>query len=116
MAKKRDKRKGKKPDHSKRMKGNENARTGRGKLFEKALRKALQEYAYMLNPEENGGKIRPGEAADFLAKKVVGLAVRAEDPDQFLRLFKEVMDRIDGKPKQSVVGADDGPVQIDKSA
>jgi hypothetical protein len=76
--------------------GNQNA--AQGKLWNAAIRRALGK------PSRVEGKV----ALDELAEKLVELAMAGE-----IAALKEVGDRVDGKPAQSVEvgGADGGPVQ-----
>lgn len=75
--------------------GNKNA--AKAKVWEGALRSALAQFS-----NKDAG-IKKGEALRKVAEVVVGRAL-AGDKDA----WKEIGDRLDGKPAQAIVGADGG--------
>ena len=75
--------------------GNKNA--AKAKAWEGALRAALAQY------ENKDAKIKKGEALRKVAETVVAHAI-AGNKDA----WKEIGDRLDGKPAQAIVGADGG--------
>lgn len=79
--------------------GNQNA--VKAKAWEGALRAALAQY-------EDKGKVKKGEALRKVAEAVVQRAL-VGDKDA----WKEIGDRLDGKPAQAITGADGGPVQVE---
>ncbi len=48
-----------------------------------------------------------GKSLDTIAKKLIAKAVAGD-----LLAIKEIGDRLEGRPQQSIVGADDGPLTI----
>lgn len=80
--------------------GNQNAK--KAKAWEGALRSALAQY------ENTEAGVRQGDALRKIAEVVVTKAL-AGDKDA----VKEIGDRLDGKPAQSITGADGGPVQLE---
>lgn len=75
--------------------GNQNA--AKGRLWAAAINRALEKRA-------NGDKVK---ALEELAER---LLLQAESGD--LQALKELGDRLDGKPKQTVGGDEDAPLQM----
>jgi hypothetical protein len=78
--------------------GNNNA--GKGKAWSGALRAALAQYKAKGVPE--------GQALRKLAEKVVAQALEGNKD-----AWKEIGDRLDGKPAQAITGEDGGPVTVE---
>lgn len=76
--------------------GNQNAR--KGKPWQAAINRAL----------EKRSKVDQMHALDELAERLL----RACDEGDITAL-KELGDRLDGKPAQAIVGADDGPIRFE---
>jgi len=75
--------------------GNRNATNGR--MWNNAIKKALRKRS----------KSEQMEALEEIAEKLI---VKALDGD--IAALREIGDRLDGKPNQSISGPDEGPIQI----
>jgi hypothetical protein len=80
--------------------GNENRR--KGTRWHDALNKALARYT--------SATVKPGEALDRIAIKIVQAAVEKGDRDA----INEIANRLDGKPAQGITigGEEDNPVKV----
>ena len=74
---------------------------GRNKIWSDAIRKAVNEL------RENGDDPKKVKALGLLANKLVSKALEGE-----MAALKEIGDRLEGRPSQSVTGEGGGPVQI----
>ena len=77
--------------------GNKNA--VKGKTWADAIRKALLQYA--------DDEVKRKEALHKIALKIVEKALSGD-----ATAMKEIGDRLDGKPAQTIMGDDDSPLQI----
>jgi hypothetical protein len=86
--------------------GNQNA--AKAKLWNAAIQRAIERLG-------SGKELDPNDdRSDF----VKGLDRMADEfvkrQDDGLPFFKELGDRLDGKPAQAITGADGGPLQVEK--
>lgn len=79
-------------------KGNRNA--AKGKAWANALQRALAQY-------ESDGVVR-GEALRAIADKCIEQALEGDKDAR-----KEIGDRLDGRPAQTITGEDGGPIRTD---
>lgn len=77
--------------------------------FKDALRRAL--LSYENSNGRKGKRVQQGDALRLIATRLIHLAINGKERDS-LPAIKELIDRLDGKPIQSIAGADGEPLTL----